>query len=479
MREARKMAEITRKRAGAPVPDDDQSDSRIVLERLEHALRGFIEAKLSTLTSNWWAERVPEQVRSRAERRRQHDQTMWPWLSPRSGGVVDFLDFSDYKTIISAADNWDRAFRDSLLNREIVIAKLMELEPIRNAIAHHRELSPEQATLLRIYAQHLMVLLSTVPAASPSGTTPQLAQRPRSHASLARQITSAFCRGELDLSLRPDAPKPGWAGMPEVYVLDGLRQAGANDVQVRLFLTFTMAMDRARDSDRLWGLAEKLFIEKKWMYAPEEICSRSLTEVSSTLRESGVSQRHSIDSQAWLRIAQSVSQSASLPIQTAIFSGRGDAVELTEALQRKGEDGEPCFPLLRGPKIGTVWIRLLAYPGEAEISRLESLPVAVDTQVRKLTEYLGVTETAGMDIARASPVIAEAWARSVQHSGAEGPPSVANTPGALDPALWFFAKWGCTRCERARRMLPISSICEPCRFDFLSIKTRKAQSRGG
>ena len=32
--------------------------------------------------------------------------------------------------------------------------------------------------------------------------------------------------------------------------------------------------------------------------------------------------------------------------------------------------------------------------------------------------------------------------------------TIANTAAALDPALWFFGKWGCTRCEQAGRLPP-------------------------
>lgn len=46
-------------------------------------------------------------------------------------------------------------------------------------------------------------------------------------------------------------PKPGWDGMPEVVATARLRQLGASEPQVRLFLTFNAAMDRARDADVL------------------------------------------------------------------------------------------------------------------------------------------------------------------------------------------------------------------------------------
>lgn len=82
-------------------------------------------------------------------------------------------------------------------------------------------------------------------------------------------------------------------------------------------------------------------------------------------------------------------------VQRAIYEGEGDAAELLRPRQAKGADGRPLFPFIQGPKISPMWVRMLAYPGGAEITSLEVLPVAVDVQVRKVTEYLGVAETLG------------------------------------------------------------------------------------
>ena len=85
-------------------------------------------------------------------------------------------------------------------------------------------------------------------------------------------------------------------------------------------------------------------------------------------------------------------------------------------------------------------------------------------QVRKVTEYLGATETAGRDLEDVRAAIQETWARGVAAHGAAPPEGLADTPGALDPALWFFGKWGSTYCQRAGQRMPISPLCAECRF---------------
>ncbi len=159
------------------------------------------------------------------------------------------------------------------------------------------------------------------------------------------------------------------------------------------------------------------------------------------------------------------------------YDGRGDARVLLKVLQDNDARGAPGFPLLRGPKIGPMWVRMLAYPGGAAITSIESLTVAVDVQVRKVTEYLGVARTRGQALETIRRPIQEIWAEDVRRHGAEGPPPIANTAAALDPALWFFGKWGCTRCEQAGRRIPISEICRECQFDLGSSSAKPSDGR--
>lgn len=282
---------------------------------------------------------------------------------------------------------------------------------------------------------------------------------------LGKRITALFQAGDLDLGGRAGAPPVGWAGMPEVVAVEALRRLGAGPVAIRQFLTFNAAMDRARDADRLATSAARLFASSPWVYDPAEVARRSLRELADELRAAGVSQRHSTDAFGWRILAETLADTELAPeARSAIHDGRADARRLIAELDRETPSGTPLFPLLGGPKVGPLWVRLLAFPGGAEIASLEAVPVAVDVQVRKVTEYLGVTDTAGRDLGEVRTLIQATWARDVAEHGADGPDGLQDTPGALDPALWFFAKWGCTFCERARQRLPIAPVCGECTF---------------
>jgi hypothetical protein len=292
---------------------------------------------------------------------------------------------------------------------------------------------------------------------APRGTVPENAR------GLAEAVTREFFQGAMDLSERPGAPVPGWAAMPECVAVEQLVAGGATPVDVRIFLTLVSAMDRARDAERLWSSATRLFQSALWVYQPEEALARPLFELRDGLAVSGVSQRHGLDSAAWrLLLEAMVSEESPEAVRRAIFEGAGDAAELLRSVTATRSSGQPWFPFLGGPKVSVMWIRMLADPGGAQIENIAVLPVAVDVQVRKVTEYLGITQTAGRELEAVRGEIQQAW-RALADS-AVGSPALAGTCAALDPALWFFGRWGCTFCERAGRRIPIGSACTACRY---------------
>ena len=284
---------------------------------------------------------------------------------------------------------------------------------------------------------------------------------------IVRSLTEEFTAGKFNLSRRVGAPRSGWVGIPEVRMAEALRRQGISDRHLRIVLTLGVAMDRARDADRLWDAMLRLIERHAWTLDPATVATADRDTLGGALAESGVSQRHGPDTAAWQRIMQAmVRPEAPQAFRDVIDTGQGRYEELLEALSRVDSSGEPWFPLLRGPKISLVWIRMLVEPGGAEISGLNAMPIAVDAQVRKVTEYLGVTDTRGWPLARARSVIQAAW-----HSGADasvGPKRLAGTPAALDPAVWFLGKWGCTHCEAAGARSPVATVCSGCRYDSLS-----------
>lgn len=310
----------------------------------------------------------------------------------------------------------------------------------------------------------------------------------RSHAGrIAKLIADDFYGDGLDLASRGMAPDQPWLEMPEVKSVNRLTASGADletgqgstllqsvgsvkhvrslggtQRAARLFLTFIAAMDRARDATQLWNAGVHLYENHPESFDPRHVAGLEVGALGRVLKAARVSRRHGPDSNAWHRIARNLSARLDSPVSRVIDAGVGDAGELLRDLKSCDDGGRARFPLLRGPKIGPMWIRMMANPGRARIDRIEIIPVAVDVQVRKATENLGVTATRRLPLRQAKPVIQQAWKDAVSEAGITGPTGIEGTCAALDPALWFFGKHGCGHCRKADEQVSFGRACDFC-----------------
>ena len=279
-------------------------------------------------------------------------------------------------------------------------------------------------------------------------------------ARIAEWIADDFYGRRLDFSERP-ASGGGWSEMPEVDIVP----KGLEDPRkVRLFLTFIAAVDKMVDAARLWSAGADLLQDHPGVFDPAAASAMDIGALGGILKRGGVLRFPKPQTEAWRRIAVSLSQRTG-SVYRVVETGRGDARELLRDLRSRDSTGAFRYPELRGKKIGPMWVRMMAEPGGATIHRLEVVPVAVDVQVRRVTENLGVAATAGLPLDKAKPRIQEAWFAAVAAShGIAAPERIRNTCAALDPALWFFGKHGCSHCEQVKRRVRFGRACQACRF---------------
>ena len=278
---------------------------------------------------------------------------------------------------------------------------------------------------------------------------------------LAEMLAGDFYGDRLDLYSRGATQGSLWSQMPEVESARKLREFGANERSVRQFLTFVSAMDRARDATRLWQAASDLRQASPEVFDPDLACKMSQATLSVLLSAAGVSQRHRVDAEAWHTIAGRLAARTGA-VAKVVDHGAGDAAELLADLRSRDRNGRPRFPLLRGNKIAPMWIRIIANPGGARITAIDAIPVAVDVHVRRVTENLAVADTQGHPLKAAKPAIQQAWRSAVNVVRIGGPKGIADTCAALDPALWFYGKHGCSHCERQGKRVPIGRACDHC-----------------
>ena len=310
----------------------------------------------------------------------------------------------------------------------------------------------------------------------------------RPHAArIAKLIADDFYGDGLDLASRGMAPSHPWLDMPEVEIVHRLRAAGAEfetgndsallhsvrsakhirflgdtDRAARLFLTFVAAMDRARDATQLWNAGGRLYEDHPESFDPQYVAGLEVDELRRLLKAASVSRRHGPDSKAWHQIGNSLSARLKSPVSRVIDAGAGEAQELLRDLKSRDRDGRDRFPMLRGPKVGPMWVRMMANPGQAVIDRIETIPVAVDVQVRRATESLGVTATRGLPLPKAKRVIQQTWRNAVSEADIVGPAGIKGTCAALDPALWFFGRHGCGHCKKVEEQVRFGRACDFC-----------------
>ena len=282
------------------------------------------------------------------------------------------------------------------------------------------------------------------------------------NAQISKLVAHDFYTDQLDLPSRGLEPCCMWSRMPEVEAVTQLRKLMVQPRTIRLFLTFLAAMNRPRDSARLWRNGVALWKQHPTLFEPAEASAMPLDTLRRLLVEYGVSLKHKPDSQAWHRIARSLS-SPDNPIRRVVDYGVGNATELLEYL-KTDENGQARFPLLRGPKIGPMWLRMLVAPGDANIDNMGIIPVAVDVHVRRATENLGLVNTAKRSERAIAQKIQEAWRAAVANADIGGPPGLSGTCAALDPALWAFGKFGCGHCAKQPEPVPIGRACDHCRL---------------
>ncbi|MCY3597692.1 MAG: hypothetical protein OXG71_09720, partial [Rhodospirillales bacterium] len=263
---------------------------------------------------------------------------------------------------------------------------------------------------------------------------------------LAELIAGDVYGKKLDLSARGIETDGFWQDLPTLTQVHRFRARGVSEREVRRFLTFICAVDYMRPAAALWRDGGVLFDKHPEVFDPSHASTMAFDELRELLRAHRVSKKHRPDSNAWRRIARNlaVGQGA---VARVVHDGNGDAEDVLRDLRRK-TGGQARYPLLRGPKIGPMWLRIMVDPGGARISRMELVPVAVDVQVRRVTENLGMTDTKGLSLRRAKPLIQCAWRDAVQDADFGGARSIENTCAALDPALWFFGVHGCSHCDK-------------------------------
>src|SRR5688572_3149411 len=99
-------------------------DGFVRVTRIERGLRRLLEAELPVRVGARWVRSLPPDVGEKIV-----------------DGCLDFLDFGDLKKCIAAKWSYLDCLHGVIARRESLLVRLQELEPIRNNIAHSRDVT--------------------------------------------------------------------------------------------------------------------------------------------------------------------------------------------------------------------------------------------------------------------------------------------------------------------------------------------------
>ena len=249
--------------------------------------------------------------------------------------------------------------------------------------------------------------------------------------------------------------------MPEDILPKGVEHGSLDHL---LFITFTTSIDYMRDANSLWEVSRKTFEDPmtRYLYQPSELVRKSLQQIIADMQVHKLSKKINQDANTWRTIGITLYQKWGGDPRKFLESCRWDNLVILKrlAVDSHLEDGKriPDFPFLKGPKISSLWIRMLRDNiGITHLKNFEEVPIPVDTHVAKATLSLGVVRGKYKgNLSDLFPDIRKAWFESVNGLSVDGRLMIALD---LDEPLWHLSKYGCTFRDKESGECPVYNRC--------------------
>jgi len=238
-----------------------------------------------------------------------------------------------------------------------------------------------------------------------------------------------------------------------------------------LFLTFTVAIGYVHDAHWLWRSALRALDdpETSYLFDPARLARVTDDQVLASMEEHDLIGRGGKrDAKFWRTIGTTLRGEYGGDPRVFMEDCDWDAPTILRRLRQdqhpEGSGTKDDFPLLRGKKIGPLWLRIMRDNAEiTQIKNMDKVPLPVDVHTARATLTTGVIRgTYSGTLSGLFQPIRDAWSAALQDLPAGSQPINALD---IDAPLWTLSKYGCSPgrwddgiCAGSRRC-PVSDLC--------------------
>jgi len=254
----------------------------------------------------------------------------------------------------------------------------------------------------------------------------------------------------------------GRKDMPEDVLPAGVVKGSLEHL---LFLTLTVSIDYQRYADALWKSSRRTYEDPRtrYLFDPGALSASAPDVVARDMQQHSLAKKPRKDPWIWRTIGVTFHKKWGGDPRRFLADCGWSAQEVLERLRDdrhlSGARQVPDYPYLRGPKIGTVWVRILRdNAGMTDLVDLEKVPIPVDVHIARATLRLGVVRgNYSGSLSGLFEHIRQAWSSSVRGLSCGDRAMVALD---VDEPLWHLSKYGCATWHGVTGKCLQSSTCE-------------------
>lgn len=258
----------------------------------------------------------------------------------------------------------------------------------------------------------------------------------------------------------------GKTDMPEDIRPSGVLKGSLEHI---LFITLTVSIDYQRDAPTLWKSSRETFKDPKtrYLYKPESLHETPFRQIIENMQKYKLSKKPHKDANIWRTVGSTFYKKWKGDPRNFLKDCNWDSLTILKRLKNDShlynKRRIPDFPYLRGPKIGSLWLRMLRdNVGITKLINLQRVPIPVDIHVARATLATGVVRgkfKGGLD--ELFEYIRKAWFESVKDLTIKKKDIIALD---LDEPLWHLSKYGCANRDKINGHCPVYSRCDAKEF---------------